>query len=69
MGAGGGPQSDRSLAGAPEDLIRGALDGQADTMQRRPGYVMDIAVLSAITNFRTCDNDKTIRKVCDNDKR
>ena len=26
------------------------------------------SVLFAITNFRTCDNDKTIRKVCDNDK-
>ena len=26
-------------------------------------------LLSAITNFQTCGNDKTIRKVCVNDKR
>ena len=46
VGAAGGPQSDRSLAGTPEDLIRGALDGQADanTMQRRPGYVIDLGI-------------------------
>ena len=45
MGATGGPHSDRNLAGAPEDLVRGAPDGQADIMKRPPGYVMDIGIL------------------------
>ena len=31
--------------GRPEDLIRGALDGQADTMQRRSGYVMYLGIV------------------------
>ena len=31
--------------GRPEDLVRGAPDGQADSMKRPPRYVMDIGIL------------------------
>ena len=31
--------------GRPEDLVRGAPDGQADITKRPPGYIMDIGIL------------------------
>ena len=39
------PHSDRSLDGAPEDLVRGVLDGQVDIMKRPPGYVMNLGII------------------------
>ena len=43
MGAAGGPQSDRSLAGAPRGSGKGRPSWSA--MQRRPGYVMDLGII------------------------
>ena len=46
MGATGAvPIQTEVWPGRPEDLVRGAPDGQADIMKRPPGYVMDIGIL------------------------
>ena len=42
------PSQTEAWTGRPEDPVRGALDGQADTMhlmQRRPGYVIDLGIM------------------------
>ena len=38
------PSQTEVWPGRPEDLVRGALDDQADIMKRPPGYVMDLGI-------------------------